>query len=172
MTVTNDLNLKEARLEVLRDHKGPYGVGFNGIDTSAVGQRPIIVRPDRLAENGVNTLFGDQTAYQRIMPGWPFKRTRENDLGTTVHRSMLARAGFEYGGTSQQEWWSSDKCEQAKNRRRYFAYKRRAFGTLNSLINEALSAAPPEASISAAIAFRRAPRWTMEKAVAARCTFS
>ena len=54
MTMPNDPDLRDARLEVLRDRKGPYGVGFSGIDTSAVGQRPIIVRPDRLCKRTAN----------------------------------------------------------------------------------------------------------------------
>ena len=74
---------------------------------------------------------------------------------------MLARSGIKRD-QPEQGWWSRSKAGQAKNRRRYFAFRRGARAIVNGLIPASSSycpgrAAPCRPPLPAQTAIRRLP---------------
>jgi hypothetical protein len=122
--------MKEARLELLKDDKGIYGLGFVGekyVDTS-----PLIVREDKLKEATSN--FNPTIMFQTIRDHGIFIRSHEWLLAQSLHSEMLSR--------NVPEWDHHKPNEE--ERHRYFGLKKSAFAVTNSLIAELLTIIPDD----------------------------
>ena len=149
----NILKLTGPRLEILKDAKGPYGIGFVGDceqliawhvarEGTAYAPPKIIFRPDRIAEDEFRTW----AAYQCVFLGPLFKRSAEVEIVNDLLRAMLMRDGLclPEHEARRLEWWAEDTAQQARNRRTYHGLKMIALRITNSLMREALDTAAPK----------------------------
>jgi len=126
--------MNDTRLELLKDDKGTYGLGFVGeknVETS-----PLIIRKDKLKE-ATNNFDPSIVMFQTIRDNSIFKRSYEYSLMQSLHREMLSRTGFDLPK------WDSRKSSE-EERHRYFGLKRSAFAVTNSLIAKLLTIIPDD----------------------------
>jgi PcfJ-like protein len=149
------------RVELLRDHRGVYGVAFLPADGSPQRQMVpekvgYITRPDRL---GRREWWQTRPVLQPIPRLGSFKGSTESLMAEALLTALLARAGIRrFEHTGAQAWWSDSPTEQAANRRRFHAYKRQAVCIVNNLVRQALAAGNQDA-LRAARRFPERTRW-------------
>jgi hypothetical protein len=123
--------------KLLTDGAGVYGVELAGQCAYRGAYRLCLgTRPDRL----------DETTGNPILQPIPrlFRRCTEGKIADGLFTALLARAGLSRFAHSRG-WWSDTPAGQAANRRKYHALKRSAVAITNSLVRQALTAAPPDA---------------------------
>jgi len=126
--------MTDTRLELLKDDKGTYGLGFVGgkyVDTS-----PLIFREDKLKE-ATSNFSPSIVMFQTIRDYGIFIKSHECSLMRSLHWEMLSRIGFDL-----PEWCSHKSSEE--ERHKYFGLKRSAFAVTNSLIIELLTIIPSD----------------------------
>jgi PcfJ-like protein len=141
-------------VELLRDRHGIYGIGVSseydhealawtcGAEADAFGgpcghtPRPLILRPDLFERTKVSG-----SVLQKIIGGFRhgiFCHSAEERLRQFVHHEALRRAGLpwppEHHLDYRNAWWSSDKAQQARNRRTYHGFRVFSLCVVNRLI--------------------------------------
>jgi hypothetical protein len=139
-----DFEIEPGRAVLLTDANGIYGLAISWLDFKGELRRTCaIYRPDRLA------VWDEGLALQQIPRlGAPWSRCAEGCIADELLTAMLGRAGFQRRGSQSSEpgpWWSDIPSIQAANRRRFHAFKRQAIAITNSLVRQALIAAPADA---------------------------
>src|SRR5262249_25822465 len=167
-------------VELLRDRRGIYGIGVSdAYDIEALAwacgadpedtyrTRPVsnlILRPDMLQ-------FGERRHYgslsfavlQKITGGFRhgmFTHSREEKLHQFVHHEALIRAGLPWPRPSEEQYWSSDKKQQDRNRQIYHGLRLQSLHVINKLIGIALQEAADQGALKVArrFAFRHGYR--------------
>ena len=146
------MSTTDARLELLRDRKGPYGIGMVGCDESDLTpHNELTVRPDKLPERPIKRFRA--TALQRVPLSPVFRYTMEAHLSRELKRAMVARAKLVGRWHNGELWWAKDKAAQDRNRRRYHGLKCQAHRIMNHLVGELLEAAAEPDALKAARRF-------------------
>jgi hypothetical protein len=125
-------------VELLRDRKGVYGIGVSdafdlraiawscGVENEHFAYDPyvrVILRSDMLQDS--SRYFRGYPVFQKIAGGFrrgPFMHSSEEALRKIIHHSALERAGLSW--PPDISWWSTNKNEQARNRRIYHGLRR------------------------------------------------
>jgi PcfJ-like protein len=141
-----EIEIEPGRAIPLADANGIYGLAIAWLDYKGEPRRSYaIYRPDRLP----NRLAGwdERLALQQIPQlGAPWSRCAEGRIADELLTAMLARARLQrHGYSGPGPWWSDAPEIQAANRRRFHALKHKAIVITNSLVRQALVAAPPDA---------------------------
>jgi hypothetical protein len=161
-------------VELLRDHRGIYGIGVtDDHDLVALSwscgaeadprldrtPRPLILRPDHLCGNLPGYSYG--AALQKITGGFRhgiFCHSTEEHLRQFIHHEALRRAGLPWPPPDRavgtyQSYWSDDKAQQARNRGIYHGLRQLSLCVINRLIGELHEAVNQPDAIRAARRF-------------------
>ena len=155
-----DAATKTMPVELLRDHRGVYGIGvadsfddeslspFFGVH-SQLGRSErhpggLILRLDRF--EGTKT---QSAVLQKITGGFRrsiFNGSIEERLRLFVHHEALRRSGLPWPPGPGPDWWSADKKQQIRNRQIYHGLRLLSLQVINRLIGQAHEqAANPDA---------------------------
>ena len=168
-----DATTKTMPVELLRDHRGVYGIGvpdsFNDEASywpSSIHPPPeererrpgcLILRPDRF--EGTHQPY-DYAVLQKITGGFRrsiFRHSIEEQLRSFIHHEALRRSGLswppQHSKSSNPIWWAEDKKQQARNRQIYHGLRLLSLQVINRLIGQAHEEAANADAIKAARRF-------------------
>jgi hypothetical protein len=172
-------------VRLLRDDHGIYGIGSDPIVESETPRREIpltlILRSDRWAnvevDDHLNHLsrHGWYPILQAITVGrWRGSRSSlEERLRCEVHHELLRRAGLVNESLSEEgfpqprkKWWSSNRKQQDRNRRKFHGLKVTSVVIVNTLIRQALAEAADQSALKVARRFPFVYRYPIYRAAA------
>src|SRR5262249_27609021 len=147
-------------VRLLQDDRGIYGIEGELTDSFRRGEGApvaLVLRPDRLANVEVDHQLGllSRKHYNPILQAITIRLWRgalEEGWRREIHRELLRGAGL-VDESLGEEWWSSDRKQQDRNRRKYHGLKLSSLGIINTLIRQALAEAADQNALKMARRF-------------------